>query len=67
MSQFKRQQKKFPHLLGKHKPIVLRKSNLSMGVRKLTVIRVGAGSRAEAEALCSRLWAAGGACTVLKN
>jgi hypothetical protein len=67
MAQFKRQQKKFPRLLGKHKPIVLRKSNLSMGVRKLTIVRVGAGSRSEAEALCKQLWAAGGACAVMKN
>jgi hypothetical protein len=67
ISQFKRQQKRFPQLLGNHKPLVLRKANLSMGARKLTIIRVGAGSRAEAEALCSKLWAAGGACTVLKN
>lgn len=67
MSQFKRQQKRFPALLGRHKPMVLRRANLSMGVRKLTIIRVGAGSRAEAEALCSKLWAAGGACAVMKN
>jgi Transglycosylase SLT domain/SPOR domain len=67
MAQFKRQQQRFPDILGKHNPIVLRKANLSMGVRKLTIIRVGAESRDEAKALCSRLWAAGGACTVLKN
>jgi hypothetical protein len=67
MGQFKRQQKRFPQLLGKHKPIVLRRANLSMGARKQTIIRVGAGSRAEAQALCSQLIAAGGVCTVLKN
>ena len=58
---------RFPSLLKNEQPLVLRKKNLSMGRRKMVRVMVGRDTRAEAESLCAKLTAAGGACLVEKN
>ncbi|NJM31040.1 MAG: hypothetical protein HC855_13930 [Rhizobiales bacterium] len=45
----------------------MRKKNLSMGTRRMVQVQVGRDTRAEAETLCARLTALGGACMVEKN
>jgi hypothetical protein len=64
---FRRIKNRYGSLLGNEKPLVLRKKNLSMGTRRIVQVQVGRDSRAEAEALCAKLTAAGGACMVEKN
>lgn len=54
-------------LIGKEEPLVTRKTNLSMGRRKMVRVMIGRESRAEAQKLCAKINAAGGACTVAKN
>jgi hypothetical protein len=53
--------------LKDEQPLVTRKRNLSMGRRRMTRVMVGRDSRKEAQALCSRISALGGACVVAKN
>lgn len=64
---FQRIKGRYPSLLGKAKPYVARKKNLSMGSRRMVSVMVGTDSRAEADALCGKLQALGGACMVTKN
>jgi hypothetical protein len=53
--------------LASEEPLVLRKRNLSMGRRKVVRVMIGRQSRAEAQKLCTRITALGGACLVEKN
>ncbi len=64
---FQRIKGRFPSLLGDAMPYVARKKNLSMGTRRMVSVMVGADSRAEADRLCSKLQALGGACMVAKT
>ena len=64
---FQRIKGRYPSLLAMAKPYVSRKKNLSMGRRRLVSISVGADSRAEADRLCNKLQALGGACLVEKT
>ncbi len=57
---------RYPFLKAEE-PLVLRKRNLSMGRRKIVRVMVGRDSRAEAQNLCTRITALGGACLVEKN
>jgi hypothetical protein len=63
---FRTIKKRYPSLLNGKKPLVTRKRS-PMGRRKLVNVMVGADSRGEADGLCGRLQALGGACMVLKN
>ena len=56
-----------PELLGNVDPLLLRKRNPGMGLKRMVNVRVGASSRAEADQLCAKLLAKGSACVVLKN
>ncbi|MFN0193081.1 MAG: hypothetical protein ACKVP5_14080 [Aestuariivirga sp.] len=67
MEAFRRIRSRYGSLLSGEKPLVMRKKNLSMGTRRMVQVQVGRDSRAEAEALCARLTAAGGASMVEKN
>ena len=58
---------RYPSLLKAEEPLVLYKRNRSMGRRKMVRVVVGRNSRAEADGLCARITAAGGACLVEKN
>ncbi|SKA30572.1 lytic transglycosylase domain-containing protein [Consotaella salsifontis] len=57
---------RYPSVLGGRDPIVMRARN-GIGRRSIYAVRIGADSRAEADALCGKLKAAGGACVVYKN
>ena len=54
-------------LLSGIKPLVIRKRNPAMAMRRMVNVMVGAESRAEAERLCGKLRQAGGACLVRHN
>ncbi len=57
---------RYPFLKAEE-PLVLRKRNLSMGRRKVVRVMIGRNSRAEAQKLCTRITALGGACLVERN
>jgi hypothetical protein len=63
---FQRIRSRYAVLKGEE-PLVLRKRDLSMGRRKVVRVMVGRDSRAEAETLCQKVTALGGACMVEKN
>ena len=60
-------QKQYAGILGQSDPLVIRTVMRSRGTAPFFNIRIAATTRAEAEALCAKLHAAGGACTVTKN
>ena len=60
-------QRKYPNLLRAKKAQIIRKRNRSFGNRPRYNVRIGANSRAEGQAFCSRLKRAGASCIVLKN
>lgn len=51
-------------VIGDREPMVLRER---LAGRPIWAVRLGADSRGEAQALCARLRAAGGACVVMRN
>jgi hypothetical protein len=57
---------RFPKLLGSYKPVVSRVRS-PLGRRGIYAVRIGAGSRAEADHICADLHAVGGSCVVLRN
>jgi hypothetical protein len=57
---------RYGSVLSGAKPMVVRKKS-PMGRRKLVNVMVGANTRGEADGLCGRLQALGGACMVLKT
>ena len=67
LAQFARLQQRHNSLLADAQPFVLPERNLSRGRRYLYMVQIGAGSREEADALCSQLRKQGGACAVRKN
>jgi hypothetical protein len=64
---FGRLKRRHAELLEEAEPFVLPQRNLSRGRRALYMVQIGADSRAEAEKLCTKLRADGGACIVQKN
>ena len=64
---FQRIKGRFPSLLAEAKPFVARRKNLSMGRRRMVSVSVGADSRADADTLCNKIQALGGACMVTKT
>ncbi len=58
---------KYAAILGGREPTVLRSRMAGRGTAAWSRVRVDAQSRDEAEKLCARLKAAGGACMVLRN
>lgn len=64
---FGRLRRRHAKVLAEAEPFVLPQRNLSRGRRLLYMVQVGADSRKEAETLCNRLRANGGACIVQKN
>jgi hypothetical protein len=67
LAQFARLKQKHATLLAGRAPFVQPKRNLSRGRRAMYLVQVGADSRAEADKICTRLRAGGGACIVQKN
>jgi hypothetical protein len=66
IASFARLQKKFAPILADHEPMVI-KARMGGYTAAWTQVRVGADTRQDADSLCSRLRAAGGACVVMRN
>ena len=64
---FAQVKKQYASVLAEQEPTVVRYRNPSFGRKARYAIRVGFDSLAEAEKLCDRLRARGGACGVTKN
>lgn len=64
LARFGRVQSRYAQIIGEREPMVLRER---LGGRPAWAVRLGADSRSQAQALCARLRAAGGACVVLRN
>jgi len=63
---YRRLQDQYPGVLGGVEPILLRARPIS-GPRRITAVRVGADTRAEANRFCARYRGAGGSCIVVRN
>jgi hypothetical protein len=59
--------KRYATILAGVDPIIIRARLLSRGSHPFYQVRIGASTRAEADALCARLQRAGGACLVLRT
>ncbi len=64
LAAYERLRRKYPAVLGERLPLVLYGRR---GAAAPFIVRVSEKSRPEANALCARLHAAGGACVVLRN
>ena len=67
LAMFQRIQARHADLLGGLTPLVVRKRNPGMGLRRIANMRIGAASRAEAERFCAKLLAREIACIVRRN
>ena len=67
LTEYKNLQEKFPAILGARPPIVIKRQLGGRGLARWYQVRVDEHSRDAADALCSRLRSAGGACLVLSN
>lgn len=65
-NQWSRLRKQFSAVLSGHQPVISRVRS-PIGRRGIYAVRIGADSSAEANKICSRLRAAGGACIVSRN
>lgn len=59
-------QKKYPKVLGKRKPSVVKMKTAGKNTTQKTLVRVAAATKSDAEDICKQLKSAGGSCTVLK-
>jgi hypothetical protein len=66
MRQWQRLAQRFSQVLAGYEPVISRDRS-PLGRRGIYAVRVGADSRTEADAMCSQLRRAGGACVVLRN
>lgn len=64
--QWQRIRKSLPDSLARLEPVVSHVRS-PMGRRGIYAVRIGAGDRKEADAICDRLHKAGGACVVMRN
>jgi hypothetical protein len=67
LSAFERLQRQFSAVLGGQEPMVVRHRAPARGRKSLFAVRIGAETRAAAEAFCDDLRAIGGACVVMRN
>jgi len=67
LSSYARVMRRFNAVLGERDPSILSSVLRSRGTRPFYQVRVGAETRALADALCGRIQRAGGACMVLRN
>lgn len=66
IAQWQRLRRQYASVLAGYEPVV-QSQRSPVGRRNIYAVRLGAKTRAEAEAVCSRLTKAGGACLVMKN
>lgn len=67
LAEFDRVKQDHADLLGSYDPMVVESCDLHMGTDLQYSARIGMDSRDEADKLCAKLQAAGGACIVQKN
>lgn len=67
LATYARVMRRFTSILGDRDPSILSSLLRSRGTRAFYQVRVGADTRALADALCGRIQRAGGACLVLRN
>ena len=67
MRAFAQVRQRHPGLFANREPLVVKKTSPGMGSSRVAYVMIGTDSRAEAEAFCSRLHAAGGDCLVERN
>ncbi len=67
LSEFAQVKQDHADLLGAYDPIVVESCDLHMGTDVQYSVRIGTDSREDADSLCAKLQAAGGACIVQKN
>lgn len=67
LSSYARELKTYARVLEGHDAAIVATLNRTRGTRMFYQVRVGADTRGEAEGLCAKLRAAGGACVVLRN
>ncbi|MPZ59084.1 MAG: transglycosylase SLT domain-containing protein [Rhizobiales bacterium] len=67
LSVYARAMKRLDKAMSGRDPVILRHLLRSRGTRPMYQVRVGADTRPEADRLCGRIRAAGGACMVLRN
>jgi hypothetical protein len=60
-------QKQYADPLGNYQPLLVEECDLHMGMAPQYSARIGLDSRDDADALCAKLKAQGGACVVQKN
>ena len=67
LGEFARAERAYAKIIGGMEPFILGSVWRSRGFRPFYRVRIGAQTRAEAQKLCNRLLAAGGACAVLRS
>jgi hypothetical protein len=67
LDDFARVQKQYSDLLGSYQPLIVEDCDLHMGTAPQYSARIGIDNRDDADALCAKLRAQGGACVVQKN
>jgi hypothetical protein len=67
LDQFAKVKQDYADLLGSYDPMVVESCDLHMGTDLQYSVRIGVDSRDDADKLCAKLQAAGGACIVQKN
>jgi Transglycosylase SLT domain len=67
VSLFQRLKLRFPQIIAKRDPMVLRKRNLSRGRKMMVFVMLGEKTAAAAQTMCGKLEAAGAPCIVRKN
>ena len=67
LDQFARIKQDHADIIGSYQPIVVESCDLHMGTKLQYSARVGMDSRKDADSLCAKLRADGGACIVQKN
>jgi hypothetical protein len=67
LSEFAQAKQDHADVLGSYDPMVVESCDLHMGTHVQYSVRIGTDSREDADNLCAKLQAAGGACIVQKN
>jgi hypothetical protein len=67
LAEFDRVKQAHANLLASYQPMVVETCDLHLGTKLQYSARIGMDSREDADALCAKLQAAGGACIVRKN
>ena len=67
LDQFGQVKQDHADLLGSYDPMVVETCDLHMGTKLRYSVRIGMDSREDADGLCAKLQAVGGACIVQKN